>query len=159
MGGINVEEAKIKLIERLEGCINVVSMLLALGCLITLAVLIYTFLSFSKLSKKEKIASPIGCSILICACLFNAFWLQPMLCDREYLKSNEPIYIAGELIDFANASGDESGEVTRYSPIIRIYETDEKITLNITNSEERMEIGETYEIIYLPNTKLGEIIE
>ena len=53
MGGIIVEEAKIKLIERLEGCINVVSMLLALGCLITLAVLIYTFLSFSKLSKEK----------------------------------------------------------------------------------------------------------
>ena len=154
-----MEEAKIKLIERLENSINVVSVLLVFACIITVVVLICTLLSFLRLSKKEKIGLLIGYAAMICACLFIVFWLQPMLCDREYLKSNEPICIEGELIDFANASSDEGGEVTRYSPIIRICETDEKITLNITNSEERMKIGETYEIIYLPNTKLGEIIE
>lgn len=154
-----MEEAKIKLIERLESCINVVSILLVLGCLVATVTLIYAFLSFSKLNKKEKIALPIAYALLICTCLFVVFWLQPMLCDREYLESNEPIYIEGELIGFADASSDEGGETTRYSPIIRINETDEEITLNIVNSDKRMKIGETYEIIYLPNTKLAEIIE
>lgn len=154
-----MEEAKIKLIERLENCINIVSILLVLTCIFTAVILIYTFLFHSRMNKKEKTGLLIGCAVLICTCLFETFWLQPMLRDREYLKLNDPINIEGELIGFADASSDDSGEVSRYSPIIRTYETDEKITLNITNSEERMKIGETYEIIYLPNTKLGEIIE
>ena len=155
-----MEEARNRLIERFEFTNNTFHLLLIALLLVTIIAILYTLFGFSKFNKNEKMGLPIMCIFAVAIFLLFSFLTHPMRKDNEYLKCSEPIYIEGELIGFADEWVDETGISSRkYSPIIRINGTDEEITLNITNSEEKMKIGETYEILYLPNTKIAEIIE
>ncbi len=156
-----MEEAKNRLMEDVyQGiCLGSLFVILLFLCIVVL--IIITFVCFSKFDIYGKIALPIICvGLIILLCLLT-YLVHLEYKDYEYWQSNGgPIYIEGELIGFENEYWDEAGmETHKYNPIIRISGTNEEITLRIHHSEKRMKIGETYEIVYLPNTKNAEIIE
>ena len=79
--------------------------------------------------------------------------------DYIYLKSNEPIEIEGKVTGYlVSVSGDDL-TVTNSWPSILILESKEVITLNIINSEMKIKENEVYIFLYLPNTKIAEVVE
>ena len=79
--------------------------------------------------------------------------------DIALMETTGPIVVTGELVGFAHsASTGDDVSISRYGPIIQTAEG-ELLELNIQHSDQRMKIGETYTLIYLPNTKYAEIVE
>ncbi|MBQ4511043.1 MAG: hypothetical protein II984_09975 [Clostridia bacterium] len=79
--------------------------------------------------------------------------------DYKYLKGNSPIQVEGIVVDYSITISDSDLTVAKSWPVIAIDNSDEKISLNIIRSEDRLKIDEIYKFIYLPNTKIAEIIE
>ena len=80
--------------------------------------------------------------------------------DLQYVQNGDFCYVEGELIGYAKSStsGDEV-TVTRSWPIIKDDANGQTVSLNILHSEERTNVGERYAVIYLPNTKVAEIVQ
>jgi hypothetical protein len=75
------------------------------------------------------------------------------------LKSNDPIEVEGELLGYTNSVSGDDLTVTNTGPIILILESNEKITLNIIHSEEKLQKHNVYLFLYLPNTKIAEVVK
>jgi ABC-type polysaccharide/polyol phosphate export permease len=156
-----MEEAKNRLIEDLYTTIHVE---LIFAILLVLCIIVLTIIAFANFSKYDAFQRRLLLIVIFgITVLFGIFVFNIHLCykDYRYLESNgDPIYIEGELIDYAiKYTSEGSSEIYKSSPIIRVNGTNEEITLRIDYPEKRMKIGETYEIVYLPYTKFAEIIE
>ncbi len=156
-----MEEAKRKLIKHLYECFafESLSAIILFLCIVLLTII--AFVNFSKYDayqRKLLLIVILGITIIFGILIFTIHLCRK---DYKYLESNGgPIYIEGELIGFDREYYPEGGvSISRSGPIIRINGTNEEITLIIKGSGEKMKIGETYEIVYLPYTKFAEIIE
>ena len=80
--------------------------------------------------------------------------------DLEHVKNSKFCQVQGELIGYAKSFSDGDDLNVTYSwPIIKENSSNESVSLNILNSDQRLEIGKEYTVIYLPNTKLAEIVQ
>ena len=131
--------------------------LLALSLILMLSLVIYIIVKFNSITLNTKIGLTILALILVALSLFSGIWFIKELKDLNYVKNNDFIHIKGTVIGFAREFSTDDLSVGKSSPIVLIENSDEKITLFIQDSANRLEIGKTYEFIYLPNTKRAEI--
>lgn len=154
-----MEDAKNRLIENLYTTIRVE---LLFAILLVLCIIVLTIIAFVNFSKYDAYQRRVLLIVILgITIIFGILIFTIHLCykDYQYLETNgSPIYIEGELIGYAIERSSE-GSTSKSLPIIRVNGTNEEITLRIDYPEKRMEIGETYEIVYLPYTKFAEIIE
>ncbi len=156
-----MEDAKNRLIKDLYTTISVE---LLFAILLVLCIIVLTIIAFANFSKYDAFQRRLLLIVIVgIAVVFgiNVFTIHLCYKDYRYLESyGDPICIKGELIGFDREYYLEGGgSISRSHPIIRVNETNEEIMLRIAHSDKRMEIGETYEIVYLPYTKFAEIIE
>ena len=120
---------------------------------------IFYFIKVKKLSILLKIITPITCALLVLFSLLFGNFFMKYYADYKYLKGNSPIQVEGIVVDYSITISDSDLTVAKSWPVIAIDNSDEKISLNIIRSEDRLKIDEIYKFIYLPNTKIAEIIE
>ena len=95
----------------------------------------------------------IGLSVL----LINSLKVVRLLLkDYKYLKNNSYISIMGTVTGFSKNINPETGTQSNTAPVIKIVPSNEEIVLDVN---EYLNVGETYKIIYLPNTKIAKVIE
>ena len=73
-----------------------------------------------------------------------------------FLKTHS--HVTGEVIGYSNVVSHDDLTVTKSWPIILVSETDAQISLGVIHSEERLVVGEVYDFLYLPNTKIAEFV-
>jgi len=95
----------------------------------------------------------IGLSAILISSLKG---MIPLLKDYKYLKNNSYISIMGTVIGFTKNVNPETGTQSNTKPLIKIVPSNEEIVLHFN---EYLNVGETYKFIYLPNTKIAEVIE
>ena len=139
----------------------VISILLLLSIV---ALTVLYFVRFRKLKTKARIGVPIVCILLIGLGVFFAMLFSRYQKDYVYLETNRPIRIEGKVIGYSKVTSVDDLTVTKSWPMILIDGTNEQISLNIVKlnivkSEEKLQVGKSYEFLYLPNTKNAEIIK
>jgi len=127
--------------------------------IVSIALIIFCFMRFKKMPSALRIITPITSVVLVTLCCFFGMIFSNYYSDYCYLKNDSPITIEGTVIGYSIASSSDDLTVTKSWPIINISETDEEISLNIIKAEEKLVIDEVYVFIYIPNTKIAEIIE
>ena len=70
------------------------------------------------------------------------------------IDRGEFVVFEGEMIEF-----DYDDRRDRARPVLKNNDTGEQIIFRIRDSGNRMEIGSTYQVVYLSNTNRAEIIE
>ena len=77
--------------------------------------------------------------------------------DYKFVSNGEFLEDDGLVVEFTYIKNDLDGNgYTQYSkPKFYIEDKDKYIILNVAN----VEVGKTYRIRYLPNTKISEILE
>ena len=133
----------------------------ALSILLLLSVVALTvlyFARFRKLKTRVKIGMPVVCVLLILFFVFFATMFSKYQKDYMYLETNRPIQIEGKVIGYSKVTSGDDLTVTKSWPIILIDGTNEKITLNIVKSEEKLQVEKSYKFFYLPNTKIADVI-
>lgn len=151
-------EAEKKLIERFYQEFWVFLILFSVLAMITIALIIFCLFKFKKMTIGFKIGSSIFIAMLLGLSSFFGMFFLKYYNDHVYLRTNEPIQVEGKVVDYSIATSGDDLTVTKSWPVILIDETNEEISLNIIKSEEKLQIGGTYEFIYLPNTKIAEVI-
>lgn len=132
--------------------------LLLLSLITLLLVFALCLIKYNNVSRTIKIAFIFCILLFLCITIMVGHIFSKYHRDREHLKSFDVITITGEVIDFAiSTSGDEL-TVTQSWPIIRINGSNEQIALGIINSEAILEKNQQYTFIYLPNTRMAEIV-
>lgn len=132
--------------------------LFVLMTLITIALIIFSFIKLDKIAKGFRIGIPIVTLLMAGLCfLFGIFFLKYYK-DYVFLRENAPLHITGKVIGYSKVVSHDDLTVTKSWPIILVKETDAPIPLNIIKSEEKLEINQTYEFLYLPNTRIAELI-
>ena len=155
-----MELAKKNLIERFNQEFIIFTILLILMVIaLCLTVILYAK-KYKTITKKTKISVPILLAFLI----FLTFILMVIdikyIKDLEYVKTGEFYQIEGEFIGYAKSvSNGDDLTVTQSWPIMKENATNKTVSLNAFNSNQNIEIGESYTIIYLPNTKLATIVQ
>ena len=76
--------------------------------------------------------------------------------DVEYVNKHDFIQIEGLVLGYALSTSSDDLTVVHSHPIVET--TEGRITLDLQNAENRTEIGVRYTFLYLPNTKLAEIV-
>lgn len=86
--------------------------------------------------------------------------LLPYCKDIEYMNRGEFIEIEGRIEEFAYKKRDldGNGQLIQKNPRVFVFSTQQYIVVKMDNVD-NIEIGETYKIRYLPNTKIAEVIE
>ena len=97
--------------------------------------------------------------LMIGLCIFSGVSFSKYYKDYVFLKSSGPICVAGKVIGYSHVTSPDDLTVTRSWPIILNEETKTQISLNVINSEEKLVVGQVYEFLYLPNTRIAEMIE
>lgn len=129
-----------------------------IGCIVTILLLIYYIVKFKKIDINIRKALPIAIIVMcILSGIMVSYFLEYCL-DLQYANNREFIHIKGEVIGFAGASADDL-TVTKHTPIFLVDETGEEISLNIQYSWNKVSLNQSYEVLYLPNTKIAEVIE
>lgn len=127
--------------------------------IILISLFIFYIVKFRILKQAVKIFLPI----FLLFTLGLIFMLIPLnvehIKDLNYVKSNQTLIVEGKVIGYEKIHYNESSATVTYSyPIIKSEKTAETISLNVLHSNEKIEIGSLYTFIYLPNTKLAEIL-
>jgi amino acid transporter len=133
--------------------------LFVLTMIITAALIIFYPIKFSKMAKRFKIAIPIVSLLLVALCFFSGKLFTKYHDDYVFLATNTPIHITGKVIGYSNVVSHDDLTVTRSWPILLVSETDNPISLNIIDSEEKLVIGQVYDFLYLPNTRIAELVD
>ena len=155
-----MELARKNLIERFNQEFIIFTILLILMVIVScLTVILYTK-QYKTIKKETKIVVPVLFVFLI----FLTYNLMVMdikyIKDLEYVKTGEFYQIEGEFIGYAKSvSNGDDLTVTQSWPIIKENATNKTVSLNAFNSNQNIEIGASYTIIYLPNTKLATIVQ
>lgn len=152
-------EAEKNLLDRFYQEFWIILIIFVFAAITTIALTIFCLAKFNKMTIELKIGVPIICVLFIVFSLLFAMIFSKYYNDYVYLKANPPIEVKGKVIGYSNKiSGDEL-TVTKSWPIILVDETNEELSLSIINSEEKTRMNEVYVFLYLPNTKIAEIID
>lgn len=151
-------EAKQRLLNRFYQDFWALLILLILTVIVIVASFVFYLVKFKASATKFKVVLPIALAVLIGLTLFLCMIFARYYNDYLYLKTNEPVQIQGKVVEFSvRVSGDDS-TVKKSWPIILVDETNE-ISLSILHSQEKLQINQTYEFLYLPNTRIAVIFE
>ena len=155
-----MELAKKILIERFNQEFIMFTILLILMVIaLCLTVILYAK-KYKALTKGTKIAVPILLVFLIFLTSILIVTDIKYIKDLEYVKKREFYQIEGNFIGYAKSvSNGDDLTVTQSWPIIKENATNKTVSLNAFNSNQNIKIGESYTIIYLPNTKLATIVQ
>ena len=154
-----MEETTNNLVERFYQEFWIFLVLLILISLLTISLIIVVFIQFKKLPCWSKIGTPIISIFLLGLSFVLGIYFSRYYNDYVYLKNNTPIQIEGTVIEYSIAASNDDLTVTKSWPIILTDGTNERISLNIVKAEKRVKINEKYIFLYLPNTKIAEIVE
>jgi len=155
-----MELAKKILIERFNQEFIIFTTLLILNIIVLcLAVIIYAK-KCKTITKITKITVPIFLVFLFFLTVILIVMDINYIKDLEYVKNGEFYQIEGEFIGYAKSvSNGDDLTVTQSWPIIKENTTNQTLSINAFNSNQNIKIGESYTIIYLPNTKLATIVQ
>lgn len=157
-GKTTMINAKSILLDRFNQEYWIFLILLLISLITLVSVFALCLIKYNNVPRTIKIAFVFCILLFLCLTIMLGHIFSKYHRDREYLKNFDVITVAGEVIDFAiSTSGDEL-TATKSWPIIRINDSNEQITLGIVNSEEILEINQQYTFIYLPNTRVAEIV-
>ena len=152
-------EAEKNLLDRFYQEFWIILIIFVFAAITTIALTIFCLAKFNKMTIELKIGAPIICVLFIVFSVLFAMIFSKYYNDYVYLKANPPIEVKGKVIGYSNKiSGDEL-TVTKSWPIILVDETNEELSLSVINSEEKTRMNEVYVFLYLPNTKIAEIID
>ena len=133
--------------------------LLILMIVLVLFLTLFFLIRIRSMAKIYKLLIPIADVLLLVFAIAFGRYFSKYYDDYMYLKSNDPIEIEGKVTGYlSSVSGDEL-TVTNSWPSILILESKKVITLNIINSEMKIKENEVYIFLYLPNTKIAEVVE
>ena len=135
-------------------------------CLILLVLLIITFvvliIFYCKLFAKKtiffKCVVPFICLFLLTFCISFGSIFSAYYKDYFHIKENNPIQIQGKVIGYSVAVSGDDLTVRKSWPIILIEGTNEEITLNVINAEKKLQSDKIYTFLYLPNSKIAEVM-
>ncbi len=144
-------EAQEKLLGRFYQEYRVVIISLIVSLLLTVTILLFYIIKFKKLKFEVKIVILIAL-IFFVALTISCIIIFSLYCkDYKYLKSNFPIEISATVLEI-NPDID-------LKPLIINDETNAEIKLKVTDYWNRLDANKKYKFLYLPNTKIAEIIE
>ena len=143
--------------------LNIGLAVFGIGTLLLLVILIVYAIVYinrrNKMCKQNRITLPIVWVGMLVVAVLVATLFTDYLQDWRYVKQNEFLQIEGELIGYSKHRYIDDVTAHRSWPIFRDKNTQKELSLNILNSEQKLDIGTQYTVVYLPNTKLAEIIE
>lgn len=108
----------------------------------------------------------ISLKLLICGVLllfvildsFLSIYFTKYAKDLNKVKHNDFVYIEGQVVGFSISSSPDELTVNHSWPIVLIDGSIDQVTLNVINSDKKLILNEYYSFIYLPNTKIAEIV-
>lgn len=126
----------------------------------TIAIVLFIICSINlrKITKIYKIGLLAVIVLMVGLCVFSGVSFSKYYEDRIFLKSSTPVCLVGKVTGYSRATSSDDLTVTRSWPIILNEENKTQISLNVINSEEKLVIGQVYEFLYLPNTRIAEIV-
>ena len=134
----------------------------AILSLMTLIILIFLtvlyLVKFKTFKLTEKIIIPAVIVLLVIISIALVTYFSRYCADYAYLKSNSPIKNEGRVIEFTHAVGDGDLTVTYSRPLILMEGTNDQVILNVIKAEAKLNIGQTYTFVYLPNTGIAEVV-
>jgi hypothetical protein len=157
--GDKMTEAAKKLLDRFYQEFAIISIIFVFTVLITIVLTIFYLVKCRKMTIESKIGTLTIYMLLLILSFSFATLFSKYYNDYIYLKTNLPIEVNGKVIGYSNEiSGDEL-TTTKSWPIILVEETNEELSLNVIKSEEKLQINEVYTFLYLPNTKISEMVD
>lgn len=132
--------------------------LFVLTGIIAIALFIFYPIKFHNMTKINQIGIFAASLLMIGLCVFSGISFSKYYKDHVFLKSSSPICVTGKVTGYSQAVSSDDLTVTKSWPIILNEETKTQISLNIINSEETLDVGQVYVFLYLPNTRITEII-
>ena len=154
-----MEFAKKSLLEQLNQGFIALAVLFVLMLIVFVLVVILYIRKYKLMQRWIKIAVPIVLALYIALTATTGVMTVRYAKDLKYIRHQEYLQIEGELIGYAKRSSTDELTVHYSWPIFKDDTTQNTISLNVLNSGQRLEIGKHYAVIYLPNTKLAEIVE
>lgn len=151
-------EAEQVLLERFYQEFGLFLMLFVLTGIIAIALFIFYPIKFHNMTKINRISVFAVALLVIGLCVFSGMSFSKYYKDHVFLKSSGPICITGKVTGYSRAISSDDLTVTKSWPIVLNEENKTQISLNIINSEEKLNVGQVYEFLYLPNTRISEII-
>lgn len=119
---------------------------------------IYTLIRWKRAHVRERVVLVGGLILLILTGPFVVPIEKDFEADRALADQGEFMVFEGEMIGFN--SGHNSRGIQYYSgPILKNSDSGETMVFTISDAQERMKIGETYKVVYFPNTGYAEIVE
>ena len=152
-------EIEIALLERFYQEFWLFLALFVLTGAIAIVLFIICSINLHKITKIYRIGFLAVIVLMVGLCVFSGTYFSKYYKDRIFLKSSTPICLVGKVTGYSHATSSDDLTVTRSWPIILNEETKTQIFLNVINSEEKLVIGQVYEFLYLPNTRIAEIVE
>lgn len=134
-------------------------MLLIFSVILILVLMIFYFLKIKDTNKDFKFATPIIILFFTFLTVLLGTYFTKYYKDYVYLKTHSPIQIEGELIGYSNSVSPDDLTVAKSWPIIMLKDGDEKVILNIIDAEKKLKENQVYMFLYLPNTRIAEVIE
>ena len=151
-------EAKKNLLDRFYQEFWVFLLLFILMVIITSALITFYFVKFRKMKIQLKIGVLIVVLILVGLSFLMGVFYSKYHNDYLYLKTGCPLQITGKVIGYSNITAGDDLTVTKSWPIIQTDGIVENISLNVIKSEEKLQLNEMYEFLYLPNTRIAEVV-
>lgn len=134
--------------------------LIATVILILVGALITILIFKNKISIWSKNKLNIGFSamiiILLSVCFFTGYKFSLHVMDYKYVKNKDFLIFEGEMIGYTSIREGNSPDDPIYGfPVFRNKNTDEEVAFIVGATE----IGKSYRLIYLPNTKIAQILD
>lgn len=134
-------------------------MLLIFIFILIVVLIIFYFVKIKDVNKGFKFTIPIIILFFIFLTVLLGTYFTKYYKDYVYLKTHSPMQIEGELIGYSNYISPDDLTVEKSWPIIMLKDGNEKVTLNIINAEKKLKENQVYIFLYLPNTRIAEVIE
>ena len=151
-------EAEKKLLDRFYQEFWIFLILMVAVVITTVVLITFYFMKCRGMSIKIKVGTQIICVLFVALSCFFAMFFLKYHNDYVYLKTSSPVVVEGKVIGYSRVISGDDLTVTKSWPIIVVDETKEELSLNVIKSEEKTQIDEVYVFVYLPNTKIAEII-
>ena len=121
--------------------------------------LVLFIVKFRKLDRKIKMSIIFVILLLVALEVWAVLFTVKYVKDLDFVKSEDFIELEGEMLGFAHSWSDDTDVYYSY-PIIKINGTKNTVIIKPEYSVAKtLEIGSQYTFIYLPNTKLAELIQ
>ena len=126
--------------------------------IITIVLLCVVIIKFKKIKIYLKL---LICGVTVLFIILDSFLtivFSKYAKDLNKVRNNDFVYIEGQVVGFSISSSSDDLTVSHSWPIVLIDENNDKVTLSVINSDTKLVLGEYYSFIYLPNTKIAEIV-